>query len=194
MKNSRTARQPLKPAGDIKSEGQRLLLALGLSLGAIAEATGCSRQAALTWRTGAKVPSDEARERLCAVLGIPVAAWTVRAGTSPGTSPGTPAQEAAPALSATPTSLEDCLALHRVIRRERNAQNLTTAERVRLADTEARVLAIRHRLECEAQLLEDRFVREHPAWQRVRAAILRAVAGCPTCNKRMRDELTRVDM
>ena len=189
MKTSRTEGQPLKTPVSIRSEGQRLLIERGGSLEDIAVATGCSRQAALFWRSGAKVPSDATRERLREAFDIPVTAWGVKPGGKPPA-----ARESAPPLSGTPTSLEDCLALHRVIRRARNGENLTTAERVRLADTEARVLAIRHRLEAEAQLLEDRFVREHPGWQRLKAALTTAVAGCPRCSKLLLAELTRLDM
>lgn len=189
MKTSRTEGQPAKTPVSIRSEGQRLLIERGGSLEDIALATGCSRQAALFWRSGAKVPSDATRERLREAFDIPVTAW----GVKPGGKPPVAARESAPP-SGTPTSLEDCLALHRVIRRARNGENLTTAERVRLADTEARVLAIRQRLENEAQLLEDRFVRDHPAWQRLRAVIIKVSAGCQRCSKLMLDELTRLDM
>jgi DNA gyrase/topoisomerase IV subunit A len=86
------------------------------------------------------------------------------------------------------------LALHATIRQARNAADLTHAERVKLSDTEARVLALRHRLEREADLSESKIIAEHPKWQALRRSLTKVVAGCPRCSKLLLDELARLDV
>jgi hypothetical protein len=175
---------------EVRSEGQRLLLARGVTLEAIADATGCSRPAALNWRSGVKLPSDEARRRLATAFGIPAEAW----GLVPGAAPTAPAKTSAPPPATPPSTLAECLNLHASIRRARSVEGLTAAERVKLTDTETRLLALRHRLEREQELLEDRLVKEHPAWARLRRALVAAVAPCQRCSKLLLEQLTRLDM
>jgi transcriptional regulator with XRE-family HTH domain len=173
----------------IRNEGQRLLTQLGRTLAEVATAIGVSRQAVQQWRSGSEVPSSVMRGKLFTAFNIPVASW----GVQPGAAPVAPA-EPLPVPTATPTTLADCLALHATIRQARNAENLTPAERVKLTDTEARVLALRHRLEREADLSESRIIAEHPKWQTLRRSLTKVVAGCPRCSKLLLDELARLDV
>jgi transcriptional regulator with XRE-family HTH domain len=173
----------------IRNAGQQHLTQLGITLAEIAAAVGVSRQAVQQWRAGAEVPSSVMRGKLFTVFGIPATSWGVQPGDAP-----VPPSEPPPLEAATPTTLADCLALHAVIRRDRNAANLTPAERVKLTDTEARVLALRHRLEREADMSETRIIAEHPKWQALRHALTKVAAGCPRCSKLLLAELERLDV
>ena len=190
----KSAGRPPKSA-DVRSEGQRLLIGLlaqGGTIDSVAAAVGCSRSTVQNWRTGDLSPSPALAGRLFGAVGIPARTWGVLPGAAPGPL-GEPLPPS-PATSSTPSTMADCLALHAVIRRARNAADLTPAERVKLTDTEARILALRHRLEREADMLEDRIVREHPKWQTLKHALVKVLAGCPRCSRLVLEELTRLDM
>jgi hypothetical protein len=58
-----------------------------------------------------------------------------------------------------------------VIREARERPGLLASEQVKLADAETRLLSLRHRLEKESELAEDRVVYQHPKWIRIRAVL-----------------------
>lgn len=87
--------------------------------------------------------------------------------------------ETAVVRGGTPSSLEDCLALLAVLRRDRGQVGLSPADRVRLTDAETRLLALRARLESAAELAEDRYVYQHPGWQKLKRAIVGALEPFP---------------
>lgn len=89
--------------------------------------------------------------------------------------------------------MEDCLALLEVIREDRKRNGLHPAERVKLADTEARILALRHRLEKEQELLEDRIVREHPMWHRLKRTLVKVLAQHPAAAHAVAAALAEVE-
>jgi transcriptional regulator with XRE-family HTH domain len=182
----------LAPSTIVRSEGQRLLLEVGGTLEEIANVTGCkSRSTVLNWKSGNKTPSAAQRSKLFGAFAIPTASW----GLLPGTPPEKPNGKASAPISAkAPTTLADCLALQHVIRQARNQEGLLPGERVKLADTEAKILALRHRLERENDLLEDRLVRDHPKWQAVKRAIAKALAAHPVAARSVIEELTRLQM
>lgn len=60
----------------VKTEGQRRLLALKLTLAEIAAAAGVTKNPASRWQRGIDLPTSAARERLEAVLGVPAIAWS----------------------------------------------------------------------------------------------------------------------
>lgn len=161
-----------------------MLLCVTGSLNAIAAELGCkSPQSVLNWRTGVKMPSAAVRERMWTAFAIPVRAWSTRPGgaldddETNAPSALEVAQVAAGAGS--PSTLEDCMALLAVIRRDRMQQGLMPSERVKLADAEARILGLRARLEQAAEFAESRYVHEHPAWIRLKRAILAALEQHP---------------
>ena len=53
------------------------------------------------------------------------------------------------------------------------SSGLTESARLKLLDTSAKLLALRNRLERDRELQEDRMVREHPEWIRIKAAMLK---------------------
>jgi hypothetical protein len=124
------------------------------------------------------MPNPAARARIEAVFGIPAKAWSQRpAGNEE------PQQSEPEPLPEPGSTLEDCLALLAVIRRDRSARGLLPGERVKLAAAETQILALRARLEQAAELSEDRYVREHPAWQRLQRIILHALEPHPAASR-----------
>lgn len=80
---------------------------------------------------------------------------------------------------ATPSTLDSLRALLVVIQRSAARPNLATAERMKLADSEARILIQIAKLEERAELLEDRIVTGHPFWRRLRGLIADALDPYP---------------
>lgn len=188
----------------IKSEGQRVLLGVPDSTAEIARAINASGGLVSDWRNGRKAPGAEMKQRLRNAYNILPVAWSVRPGVPvQGVSPviepdpivskpmarakepsraSETAQvtlETAVVCSGTPSTLEDCLALLAVLRRDRGQQGLSPADRVRLTDAETRLLALRARLEAAEELAEDRYVYQHPAWQKLRRVIIGALERFP---------------
>jgi transcriptional regulator with XRE-family HTH domain len=179
---------PQASAPVLRSEGQRMLLHVSGSLLAIAKAVGVkSPQTVLHWRNGRSIPSPELRAQMQVTLGIPIQAWTKRPA-------GEQQQQADAASEELPqTSLHECLELLTVIRRDRNQPNLLPGERSKLIDAEARILKLRSDLEQRAELAEDRYVREHPAFLRVRNEIARVLLAFPEAARAVADALERLD-
>lgn len=169
-----------------------MLLHVSGSLVAIAKAIGVkSPQTVLYWRNGRSIPSPELRAQMQVALGIPIQAWSTRPQGGADDSP----QAAAEALEALPqTSLEECLELLSVIRRDRHQPNLLPGERTKLVDAEARILKLRADLETRQELSEDRYVREHPAWLRVRNEVSRVLATFPEAARAVADALERLNL
>lgn len=164
---------PKKP----KTEGQRQLVALDCTDAVIAQKVGCSRGLAGHWRRGVRVPSDPMRHKLELLFGIPKLSWDV-----------TPGSELPASASPPPEQLElsgddDVLAITKQqlleVRQALQVKDLAPPAASKLRDTSAKLLALRSRLELARELQEDRIVREHPEWQRTKAAILKALEDYP---------------
>jgi transcriptional regulator with XRE-family HTH domain len=177
----------------LRSEGQRMLLAVTGSLTAIAKDLGCRSPSAIHhYREGKRTPTPEMRARMYTAYGIPVEAWSVRpGGLSEPEAALEVAQSAAPAGA--PSTLEDCLALLAVIRGERQQRGLLASERVKLATAETQILSLRSRLEQAAEFAEARYVLEHPAWIRLRRVIVQALEPYPDAAKAVRDAIARME-
>lgn len=178
---------PQATAPVLRSEGQRMLLHVSGSLMAIGKAIGVkSPQTVLKWRNGVSTPSPEVRAQMQVVLGIPIQAWLRR-----------PADQDAPesdvAEQLPQSSLAECMELLTVIRKDRQQPNLLPGERSKLVDAEARILKLRSDLELRAELSEDRYVREHPAWLRIRSELSRALSPFPEAARAVADALEKLD-
>lgn len=178
---------PQASAPVLRTEGQRMLLHVSGSLAAIAKAIGVkSPQTVLHWRNGRSIPGPEVRAQMQVVLGIPIQAWTKRpADQEP---PDEPTVDDLPK-----TSLHECMELLTVIRKDRNQPHLLPGERSKLVDAEARILKLRADLEARAELSEDRYVREHPAWLRVRNELARVLAPFPEAARAVAEALERLN-
>jgi hypothetical protein len=187
---------PITPAPKhIRTEGQRLLLNQRGSLGDIATrlGEGVSRQSVLDWRNGDSMPQYGSRARMQTELGIPVETWGQRPHPDfdvpdmpyvPHDAPGAP--------PAGGTSLQDCMRLLATVRAETMRAGLIPSERIKLVDAEAKLLKLRVELESHAELSEDRYVREHPAWLRVRNAIADALRAHPAAATAVAEALERL--
>lgn len=165
----------------MRSEGQRLLCAIEASLSQVALAAGCSaKQSVANWRAGTKTPDAPFREKLHAAYGIPVESWTRAPGTAaPRSTSATSSPTTTSHSPEGPSTVGDLDALIGHLRVELAKPDLASSERVKLSGSMTRALALRHRLEKEEELLEDRIIREHPSWRRVEAALARALAPYP---------------
>jgi transcriptional regulator with XRE-family HTH domain len=167
-----------------------MLLHVSGSLVAIAKACGVkSPQTVLYWRNGRSIPSPELRAQMQVALGIPIQAWSTR---PQGDAEESPQAAAAAAESLPQTSLEECLELLQVIRRDRHQPNLLPGERTKLVDAEARILKLRADLEMRLELSEDRYVREHPGWLRVRNELSRVLVMYPEAARAVAEAMERL--
>jgi hypothetical protein len=90
------------------------------------------------------------------------------------------------------TTLQSCLALLAKIRDESDRQDLIPSDRVKLADTEARLLGLRAKLEAEAALADDRIIREHPRWILIKKTMFSALVAHPLASKAVSEALCAV--
>jgi transcriptional regulator with XRE-family HTH domain len=156
------------------NEGQRLLLAVNASLGAIAERVGVSKTTASYWRSGRKLPSTEARRELERAYRIHPSAWDRKPGPS------------APALA----RVEDVAAsgettIDLVNRRQRiyaemvENDKLSAPDRLRAGALEAKMIDTRRQLERDARLEEANLVQKSAQWAQVRKRTLDVLRGFP---------------
>jgi hypothetical protein len=202
----------------IKTEGQRLLLAVPGTIQSQATAYGTKNLVSIyEWRDGRKLPSAAARARMQSAFGIPPEAWDWPPATlasvvanaalvsrgngtpAPGAKPARPTLPADPPPAAAPdgprpSSLEHTYALLDSIRRQREAPGLTAGERNKITQNETHVLALRARLESAAELSEDRYVREHPAWIKLRTALIATLLPHPKAAQAVADMLSKLGM
>lgn len=187
------------------NEGQRQLAAIEGTLDMLAKRVSehTSRQTILDWRNGVRLPDDTNRAQLYAAFGIPIEAWDKRAsgplvarGLPPVTygPPPTPPRPPAPPEPepvTTQSTMEDCLQLLAIIKRDRTRPDLMPGERVKLVDSEAKILRLRAALEARAELSEDRYVRTHPAWVRTRNIIAQTLRAHPAAAAAVAEALER---
>lgn len=165
-----------------------MLLHVSGSLVNIGKAIGVkSPQTVLRWRNGERIPNAAIRAQMQIAFGIPIEAWTKL--------PATREAEPVPDVTELPhTSLQECLELLTVIRKDRSQPNLLPGERSKLVDAEARILKLRADLEMRQELSEDRYVREHPAWLRARNEISRVLMQFPEAARAVADALERLNV
>lgn len=169
------------PTTSAKSEGQRLLLAINASHNEVAASVGTSKQLVSYWRRGEKVPGKKFRAKLEDLYGIPPSAWE-RVPYAGGTPPAAPP----PARASVADDLDEIDHLRdllRDLRRLRRDTGLTATARARVASEESKTIGRLEALRARRELLEDRVVREHPAWHRLRDAILRALEPFPEASQ-----------
>lgn len=156
------------------------------------------------WLKAASRPNNEMRAKLYGEFNIPPDAWNVAPlahGAPPAMATNGAAKPEAPLSPANghtlvvpplapvpagprPSTLESCLQVLDTLRAARAAApNLIASEAIKLADAEGRMLALRARLERDNERTEDRLVREHPEWQRLKRLIVRVLTNHPAALK-----------
>ena len=176
---------------------QTVMTERGLTFEMVAHDAGVQSAGVIQgWTNGVSRPAVPARARLWAAYEIPSTAWNQRhhpaalpashgaAKGEPSTStppPSAPPPEA-PA-GPRPSTLEQCYAVLDSLRAAALTPNLIASERIKLADSEGRMLALRAKLERDAERGEDRIVREHPEWARLCRLIVRTLSAHPAALK-----------
>lgn len=191
----------------IRSEGQRQLIALGCSLRTVAQAIGAaSVQSIAVWKNGTSVPTDRFRAQLEAQFGIPIASWTQPPGVEPHPAPPQPLPSARPApppqprtaapnfkplaAAAAPNTVDDCRRLLQSVRVAAAAAE--PDNRLKCIDSEARLLALLQKLEASAELREDRYCYEHPAFLRACRTIAAALEPYPAAAQAVAQALNKL--
>lgn len=179
-----------------KTEGQRQLLEVWGSQRGLAAKVGCGKSVLGYWRRGERMPSDEQKHKLELLFGIPRKAWDVEPGAK--IDPAKWLEEKPPKkIEQQPASQEpllssrakgmDTLTITKMqiddLLDALDEPKLTEAASAKLRDTLTKALALRTRLERDQELLEDRFVREHPKWLELKGAILAALRPFPDATK-----------
>lgn len=192
---------------------------MGLGVSQIRIVTGCTKREAEEWLSGGAIPPYETRALLAFKLDVPpdvwgdgkrIAAYLKAHGLGanpaepetapphareaapepePGTSPATPPEPTPEPRPAGSSSIEGVDALIAEIRAEKAAAK-TPAEKKRARTDEAKMLTLKARLEREQSFLEDRIVRQHPAWIKLREKILSTLKRHPEA---MRDLMEVLD-
>lgn len=183
----RTVATQQASAPKLRTEGQRMLLYVEGSLIAIAKAIDVkSPQTILRWRNGDVIPRVNERAAMQVTFGIPIEAWSKRPA-GDATQPDEPA-DALPSSSMAHTD-----ELLQVIRKERSTPHLLPSEKTKLISAEAGLLKLRADFEQRAELSEDRYVREHPAWLRIRNELARVLAAFPEAARAVAEALERLN-
>ena len=182
MSKTKAKRKPKpkrgRPSGakspKVKTEGQRLLLEVSGTEGEMAKSLGCSPAVVGHWKRGRRVPQDgAARQKLNLLFGIPPRAWDVKPGEA------IEPKQQDPAGGQGSSTLEITCSQIAAIETALGNEALTDTNAARLRDTLGKMLALRARMERDSALEEDRVVREHPEWLRVKAAIIEALRPYP---------------
>lgn len=181
-----------------KTEGQRQLLTVYGSERTIAEKVGCSRAMVGHWRRGFRFPSNEQKHKLELLFGIPRRAWDLEPGAEietivrrpdPEPKEEKPTEEAPrdPSKLASRAKGSDTLTITNAqiedILEALDDPNLTDSAQSKLRDTLSKALALRARLERDRELLEDRIIRDHPGWLKLKTNILKALESYPAAAK-----------
>jgi transcriptional regulator with XRE-family HTH domain len=184
-----TKAAPTTTTTKAKTEGQRLLLELAGTEAELAARVGCGAAVVGHWRRGRRIPGEAHRHKLELLFGIPRRSWDVAAGAEVVPEPEPKVAEDAEPEADPAATLSIAKAQIDTILEALNDKTLTDGASAKLRDTLSKLLALRARLERDRDLLEDRVVREHPEWARVRAAILGALRPYPDAARAVAEAL-----
>ena len=217
------ARDADKPAdntpavADTRTRGQVLLSAVKGTVREVADKAGVGRSAISDWRTGKKVPGDDARAQLEQTLGIPRHAWDEREGAGPAKPPkAEPKSRGSQALGGdvlrgrvaraqpradvladlevgdelppTLAMVDEQITLLRD-RQQDHENPLTASEAIRLVDALGKLMTQRARLEEAAINLEERLVA-HPTWVRLKKLLRQILTPYPEAMAQLEEALT----
>jgi len=167
-----------KKSPKAKNEGQRQLLEQSGTEIELAKQLGCGAAIVGHWRRGRRLPGDAHRHKLELLFGIPRRAWDVAPGTKVE-SASTPKKKKKSLSRGDAATLEITKEQIDNILTSLEDTSLTDSAVAKLRDTLSKLLALRARLERDQELLEDRIVREHPEWVRLKSRILAALEPYP---------------
>lgn len=182
---------PVDPAIAPTTEGQRLLMAVPETHAAVGAAVGASKQSVSQWRRGEKVPGEGMRAKLRDAYRIDPVSWGKPAGAAGAKAPppASPPQGSAERT----TTLEACDAHLAEIDKMLAKDELLASDRAKLLSAKTQVLRLRATIEEKGELFEDRAVREHPFYRRMKGAILGALRAHPDAARAVADALAELD-
>ncbi|HYG67928.1 MAG TPA: hypothetical protein VD838_09720 [Anaeromyxobacteraceae bacterium] len=169
-------------SAQLRSEGQRLLLALDDSLATVAK-VACvgSRTTVKRWRDGSRQPESEQRRHLKRAYGIPLEAWDCAPAKEDAKELDGDEVDQGGALAAEvpASSAAHFLELMQEVRAARTGTNLAPLERLRAIEREGSLRTQYERARGADLAIEERIVREHPHWHRFEEVVLKALAPWP---------------
>lgn len=180
MARSNSGARDIEP----KSEGQRMFLEEEGSESELAAKLGCGNAIIGHWRRGRRLPGGPQRYKLELLFGIPRKSWDV----VPGTELNEP-KKSIDSISGNDDTLTITKKQIDSVLSELTESNLTDQAAAKLRDTVAKLLALRARLERDQELLEDRIVRNHPAWFRLKTIMLKSLEPFPDAAASVADAL-----
>jgi len=177
--------------------GEQMLREVPASVAKIATVLGLrSPQAVQFWRHGLKLPGPESRERLAAMYGIPIDAWS--RPTTGETSAETP--EAVGTAAVLPAASSSALAgVHALLREVRSRRppagaEATSMDYFRSVRLEADLLRQIAQFEQAAEAMDDRIIRTNPRWLKIRDGLADVLAHYPEAAERVTALLDRLDV
>jgi len=172
------------------TEGRRLLRELEGSNAGIAEKLGCSKALVGHWRLGTRLPSDAHKEKMELLFGIPRRSWDVKPNAKLHTStPSTVVLTRATSEEGGDDTMRITTGQINTILMTLKGDELTDSAAAKMRDTLQKLLALRARMERDRDLLEDKVVREHPEWVRIKAVIVAALKPYPEAAKAIAEVL-----
>lgn len=191
-RRSTTTTRPREPRGNRRAleltEGQRLFAALTDPPSEIAAKLHVAKSMVSHWRSGLRRPSPAWRAIIERAYEIPADAW----GLAPKSASTRESDDADAMLPTTSTLAAVDEQLARLKRQVDHSDDLPPMDRHQLEQRYHSLLRLRQRIEEAHELLEDRVVREHPAWRRARAAMLGALKKHPAALRDVVEALERV--
>jgi transcriptional regulator with XRE-family HTH domain len=170
---------------------------LGGGPGAIAERIHVDRKTARQWLSGERRPSYSARQSILEAYGIAIEAWgqvtATREIARPAPAPAYEPDEDELDDDEDPSPLAQCERMLEAIKRDLRSPSLRMSERLRLRAEQGRTISMLARLQRDGEMLEDRIVREHPSWRRIRAALLDALSPHPDALASVVEALRKLD-
>ncbi|MCP3886471.1 MAG: hypothetical protein GY700_13575 [Propionibacteriaceae bacterium] len=177
------------------TEGRRLLKEVEEVDQAIADKMELGKAIVGHWRNGRRLPSEINRHKLELLYGIPPRSWDVSPGTdlTDGEIPPTNTRIVNSINARTRGDDNDALvmAMEQIdeIKIDLGNVNLTDAAKAKLRDTLTKLIALKVRIERDRDLLEDRVVREHPEWLKLKSRILEALKPHPEVAKAVAESI-----
>ena len=166
-----------KKAPEIKSEGQRCLVELKLGPTHIAGDLGVNPATASRWLSGERQPKGSTLVKFHDLYGIDPELWRLEPGKVPAKpKPPRKREESEPKPQSDLDEVEDAL---KRVREMQGMPGLTPSEKARLMGEETKLLALRTRMRRDNELLEDRVVRDHPLWFRIKRVMTEVLAPWP---------------
>ena len=160
---------------------------------------GATRQTVHCWRSGTKVPARPMRETLEREFGIPAASWERTPVDRPAPRPAkadrpAPARTSAAPLAAPrpagrPSTLDEVTQLLEELDEDASDDGIMPSELARIRDTKTKALALKARIESQDALFEAQAVVKHPAWRRIRGAMLDALRPFPDAARAVAEAL-----